>query len=122
MEPTTCWSVWLCIWETVEKTEEKLPARLFRAFITAVRLADEVGACEAVAKAADRLVRPVASDWLSPGAPNRPLSWLNRLPIVLYWALVPPADSISCIRNWLATRWTLAMFTPINWPPTDRVC
>jgi len=58
----------------VPKTLEKVDARLFRAFITPVRLALEVGAWEAVAKAEARLVRPVARDWLSPGPPIDPFT------------------------------------------------
>src|SRR3954462_12627387 len=103
-------------------TVEKVDARLFRALITAVRLAEEVGACEAVAKAAAKLVNPVASDWLSPGPPSRPFSWEKDAAMMSYCDAAPPADNCSWARNWLVTRWMLAMSTPINWPPAVRVC
>ena len=122
MEFTTCWSTCLRSAEMVLETLEKELARLVRAFITPVRLAEDVGAWEAVAKAADRLERPVASDWLSPGPPSRPFNCEKRSAMVSYCEAAPPADSISWLRNWLATRCTLAMSTPISWPFALSVC
>ena len=95
MELTTCWSIWPRIEEMVPATLEKSVARLFSAFITPVRLALEVGACDAVAKADARLVSPVASDWLSPGPPRMPFSWSNRSAMVSYCEEAPPADNCS---------------------------
>ena len=57
---TTCWSIWLCNEVMVLDALENSPARLFRALATPDRLALALGAWEAVAKAEDRLVRPVA--------------------------------------------------------------
>jgi hypothetical protein len=71
IELATCWSIWVRSEVMVLETVEKELARLVSAFITPVRPAEEVGACEAVAKAAERLERPVASDWLSPGPPSK---------------------------------------------------
>ncbi len=101
---------------------EKVLAKPFSAFITPVRLALAVGACEAVANALARLVMPVASDWLSPGPPSKPFNWANRSAMVLYCEDVPPAARDSWVRNWLVTRWMLAMSTPINWPAALSVC
>ena len=84
MELTTCWSTWVCSEEMVLDTLEKVGGQAVQAFITPVRLALEVGAWEAVAKAAARLVSPVASDWLSPGPPSTPFNWLNRFAMVSY--------------------------------------
>ena len=106
----------------VLETSEKVPARLFSALLTPVRLALEVGAWEAVAKALDRLVSWVASDWLSPGPPKSPFSCENRFAMVSYCDEEPLAESCSWARNWLVTRWTLAMSTPCSWPPALSVC
>ena len=67
-----------------------------------------------VAKALARLVRPVASDWLSPGPPRTPFSWANRLAMVSYCEAAAPADSCSWAKNWLVMRWMLATSTPMS--------
>ena len=62
IELTACWSTWPRRDVIVLETLENVWARLLSAFITPVRPALEVGACEAVAKAEDRLVSWVARD------------------------------------------------------------
>jgi hypothetical protein len=103
----------------VSEALEKVDAKVLSAFITPVRLALEVGACEAVANALPKLVICVAMDWLSPGLPSNPFSWPNRSAMVSYCEAAPPAESCSWVRKSLVMRWTLAISTPISWPPAE---
>ena len=52
--------------------------------------------------------------------PAAPFSWENRPAMVSYCEAAPPADSCSWARNWSVTRWTLAISTPISWPPARQ--
>ncbi len=104
IEFTTWLSTWLCNAEMVADTLEMSFARPCREFSTAVELEEDDGACDATPNAAARLVRPVAMDWLSPGPPSRPLSWVKKLAAVSNCEADPLAERFSCCRKESTTR------------------